>query len=422
MFLRVSARRDETAGSEVRRGRDALRRLLRGAADLRSLEVEGFRRWLLPQVARWQEDPAFAQRDRLRTLRRAHPELRRLEQAVRRATAADEASPRFAELARLEQERMRAERAVEGLTQALAEAATPARRAALEEKHAAFRERLKVLARAHARAVQESPERQGRLRCEAALEEVRVLLGLTREEALLTELLTRQGRRSGGSGSAFEAQALALTRAHLVPELVPPGAHVAEVRVLTGVTLGAARTELDQLVVRVPARAGEPVEVLALVEVKRNADDVAHGFLQRQENLAWLTADAGAYAAAEYRTRHFRTGHFDRPAVHVEDGERFVFTRESFRRFRREPQGGPFLERLCFVTREGALHGTTAATLSRLRTRVASDERWAPESDAYLEGLLGWLKGQLLPLETPDVLRLYCADAERARQVLVVAR
>jgi hypothetical protein len=416
---------DEDGAPAVHRGRDALRALLRGAADLRALTPADFRRWLLPQVERWREDPAFAQRERLRALRRAHPGLRELERAVRRAVAADEASPRAAALARLERERGQVEKALEGLGGALARAGGAARRAALGAKREGFLARREALARELARAVRESPERQERLRCEAALEGARARAGLPGEEAHLAALLRGQGRRAGGSGASFEVQALAVTRAHLVPELgagAGAGADegAGEVRVLRGVTLGAARTELDQLVVRLPPRAGTPVEVLALVEVKRNPDDVAHGFHQRQENLAWLTGDASAYAAADYRTRHFRTGHFDREAVHAEGGARFVLARASFRHFRREGGAGPFLERLHFVTRQGVLHGATGATLSRLRSRVASDVQWAPGSDAYLEGLLGWLQGQLLPEETPGVLRRYCARPALARQVLVV--
>ena len=140
--------------------------------------------------------------------------------------------------------------------------------------------------------------------------------------------MRNQGHRSGHTGGSFEQQALALTWQYIVPGLVKTGA-TASLRVLTGVGLGAARTELDQLLIRQPRHPGQPVEVLALVEVKRNLNDLAHGFRQRQENLAWFTGDTGHYDAAQYRTRYFRSGHFDREAVHEQDGEPFVFTSSS---------------------------------------------------------------------------------------------
>src|SRR5205085_9755144 len=136
-----------------------------------------------------------------------------------------------------------------------------------------------------------------------------------------------------------EHRALALTERHILPDLLrarADGASDRRVRILRRVTLGAARVEFDQLVVRVPAAAGRPVQVLAAVEVKKNINDLAHGFRLRQENLAWLTGDAGGYDPALYRTGHFRSGHFDRPAEHREGGDAFLFAPGSFRRFRRE--------------------------------------------------------------------------------------
>jgi hypothetical protein len=164
------------------------------------------------------------------------------------------------------------------------------------------------------------------------------------------------------------------------------------------------------------------VEVLALVEVKRNLNDVAHGFRRRQENLAWFTGDERHYDPQEYRTRFFRSGHFDREAVHEQDGERFVFSRGSFRHFRREPGTGPFLRRLYFITREGTLSGLSASALARLRHGVATEERWRLEDDDSLRELLRWCQSLAEPLETPDVLRLYCSVPGRGRQVLVAGR
>src|SRR5262249_23660978 len=102
-----------------RRGVRALRRLLREQTfDLRNLDVGGFRRWLDVRLERWRQDPVFAQRARVRDLRRAHPQLPALEQEHRRAARAEAASAHYTRLRRLEQELLDADNAVSGLTTA----------------------------------------------------------------------------------------------------------------------------------------------------------------------------------------------------------------------------------------------------------------------------------------------------------------
>lgn len=407
----------------VARGTRELRRLLRQAVDLRSLDLEGFRRWLTHQLPFWELDPAFVLRARIRDLRRAHPELRALERACRRATAADEASPHAARLLEVEEELYRTGKAIAGLGAALARA-EPEAQPGLQRKLSDFQDRQRALQHEQEQLTHASPPRQELLRVRAELQQLRERLGLERAEAELAELLLSQGRRSGQAGGGFEQQTLALTWQRIVPDLLGrarTGA-TARLRVLTGVGLGAARTELDQLLIRQPLRPGQPVEVLAMVEVKRNLNDLAHGFRRRQENLAWFTGDAAHYDPQDYRTRTFRSGHFDREAVHEQDGKRFVFAPGSFRHFRREPGTGPFLRRLYFITRTGTLAGVSTSALSRIRHRVATDEQWPLQDDASLRELLRWCQSLAEPLEAPDVLRLYCSVPERARQVLVLRR
>jgi hypothetical protein len=413
----------ETGTVTVSRGTRELKRLLQQTVDLRGLDLEGFRRWLTQQLPFWESDPAFVQRARIRDLRRTHPELRDLERMYRRATAADEASPQGARLLQVEEELARTGKALAGLSAAL-ERSEPGRQPDLRRKLDAFQHRQRELQHEQALLTRESPPRQELLRLRAELQQLRSRLGLERAEGDLAELLLHQGQRSGRSGASFEQQALTLTWRFIVPELLGRRRTEAatRLRVLTGVGLGAARTEIDQLLVRLPLRPEQPVEVLALIEVKRNLNDLAHGFRRRQENLAWFTGESGHYDPSQYRTRYFRSGHFDREAVHEQDGQRFVFARGSFRLFRREPGLGPFLRRLYFITRPGSLSGVSASALARIRHRVSTDERWRLQDDDSLLELLRWCQSLAEPLETPDVLRLYCSVPERGRQVLVVHR
>jgi hypothetical protein len=397
---------DSPAGTVVR-GADVLHAMLRKrTTDLRRVGLDEFREWLGRQLPGWRLDPVFAQRERIRDLRRACPRLGALERERRRAARADADAPEGARLRQVEEEMNGVVQAVEGLARALDDADED-RRASLREKLDAFRARRAALEAERDERIAASPARALLLRLDAELERLRVESGVGAEEARLEEMLRAQGRRSGRAGGGFEAEALRAVREHVLPELGD-----GLVTVLTGVTLGAARTELDQVVVR----GDSPVEVLAVVEAKRSPNDVGHGFARRQENLAWLSGDRAAYDPARHVTRHFPTGHFDRPATHEEQGARFVFGPASFRRFQRED--GHFLAGLYFVTRATPLAGLSGAALGRIRHRAATDERFAPEDDAYLANLLAWCRTLAEPIETPDVLALYAAGPERARQIL----
>lgn len=404
----------------VCRGVKALRRVLREqTCDLRELDEAGFRPWLERHLERWKQDAVFAQRVRIRDLRRSCPALAPLEQEYSRLADADAASSQFARLSQLDQELADTNRAIAGLTGAL-DRAVPERQPDLRRKLEAFRVQRQALEREQAERAEASSERQAVLRIERELRRLRAAIGLDLEEAYLATLLTERGRCGGRAGKTFEQAAVALAERIIVPDLLRHnrGPTARRVLVLQGVTLGAARLELDQLVVREPRRGGQPVEVLALVEAKRNINDLAHGFRQRQENLAWLTGETACYHPEDYRTRQFRTGHFDTEAVHNHHGETLVFTRRSFRRFRRDSDSGLYLDRLYFITRHGPAWGLRSAALERIGYRVATDEEWAPENEVYLRRLWRWGRSLANAWETPDVLRTYADPPRRGRQIL----
>lgn len=401
----------------VARGAEALREPLRERTlDLRELDARGFRGWLARRLERWSRDPVFRARARVRDLRRAHPELVELEAEVRRAEAADRASPAHARLEALRREIGDAEKAVAGLSSAL-RAAGETRRDALREKLEAFRARREALAVERENLTRASPERQTLLRLRERLARLGAECGVERAREELERLQREQGRRSGRSGGEFEALAEELTRAHLLPVLAGRGA--ARVEVLRGVTLGAAATELDQVVLR-PAARGGPAEVLAVVEVKRNPNDLGHGFLRRQENLAWLRGDRDRYDPEALRTRTFPEGHFDHAVVLGRSGERHTVTPESFAGLARDPATGHVLHGLCLITRSGWLWGASAAALSRIAHRVSGDLRWDPDDEAYLAELLEWCRPLAAEVEAPDVVRMYAGSEALAERLLLV--
>lgn len=380
--------------------------------DLRTLDLAGFRRWLDQLLAGWATDPVFVQRSRMRDLRRAHPELRALEADHARAVRADVESAHGPQLAGLERRIYDIGRALEGLAEAIGRAG-PDRRPALEAKREAFAARQRALESERSVLVQGSTERLELRRAAAALERYRAAIGLDREELALNELLTSRGRGAGRAGSAFEDEAVAVARSRFIP----PDA--SDLHLLRTVRLGAAGVELDIVIVRRSGGPDEPVDVLAVVEVKRNINDLAHGFRRRQIDLAWLTGDRAAYDPAEQRTGYFETGHFDRPAVHWQDWQSFLFEPGSFARFVRDGSGA-FTSGLYLVTRAGPIWGLSGAALARVAAAVATDETWDPNDDACLSRLFAWARSLAGPQEAPDVLRRFADDAHRADQLIVL--
>jgi hypothetical protein len=384
--------------------------------DVRTLDLGGFRRWLDMQLARWATKPVFAQRRRIRDLRRAHPELLVLEEEHRRALSADEHSPNGPRLREIERLLSNTDRAVQGLTDTRKRAAAE-RRPALQAKINAFVKQRRRLKKERTALTEASPERANLMLVANALESLRRVLNLDREESELMFLQTAHGHGSNWAGRQLEEKLANLTRSTILPQLnVDPDG----VQLLHSVRLGAAGVEIDQIVCRQTDK-DEPVEVLAIVEAKRNINDLGHGFARRQIDLAWLTGDRSSYDPEVHRTGVFDTGHFDRPKEHWQDGRAFVFTAESFRHFVRGAEGY-FIERFFVVTMIGNVWGLASSALAQVEARVAGNERWNPDDLEYCARLLVWTKSLARPLEAPDVLRLYTADATRAGQLLLVAR
>ena len=352
-------------------------------------------------------------------VRAAHPQVRAAEREARRARRTYEAATEFAAISALEKAADDAGKAVAGLADAAARAAGEERER-LATKQQEFANRQAALRGELAAAIEASDARRALDRAAAAVDAGRADAGLPAMEAALREDQRGVGQESTRGGARFEEVAEAVIRAHLLPELAAAcGCDTGELRILRGVTLGAAGIEVDHLVVHRPGGTDETV-AMAVVEAKRNINDIAHGFLQRQQNLAWLTGDRAAYDVERTRTRSFPTGHFDRPAIHTQDGERFTLTARSFAGFRRDPETGHFLSGLYFVTRPGWLWGVGSSAMTRLAHRASTDERWAPDDEAYLIALLEWLREMTGPCEAPDVVAMYAGRSEIADRIVLV--
>lgn len=382
------------------------------AAPVWAFSPEKFRGWLLQRVREQEHNAVFQQKRRIQAILRTHRDtLRPLEKEAETARAAYEQSPHFELIERLLQQIHRLQRGVDGLRVAVDEGR------ARPEKLAAHQNALQQREAELALAVSRCRERDAWERAAEELSQRRAVLGVTSEESELARLQRHRGRRSGAVGERFEQiaeTALCESLNSFWPEASPRSV------VLRGVTLGAAQTELDFVIGQiVPGRP--EIDVLAIVEAKRNINDVVTGFLQRQRNIGWLTRDETSYDPAVFRTQSFPTGHFDRPATHRQGRDEYVLTSDSFRRFHRDRGTGWFLDRLYFVTRLRPLLGVTTLELARIMNRVATRPEFDENDPQHVARLLEWSRTFVSRSQTCDVLRMYGAS-QLAHQILIVNR
>ncbi|MEM7812354.1 MAG: hypothetical protein AAF532_12835 [Planctomycetota bacterium] len=374
--------------------------------DLHSAPLPRFRRWLKARIAEAERRPAFRQRLVIRDLEAAHRRpLRERRQRLRTARELYEASAVSAAFERADADVVNMQRAVAGLADAVDRGdADPA-------KLADFRTRL-AEAEARREELLGDPLRRRLDRAEASIASFERETGLAAAREELTQLDQSRGSSSNVSGETFETAASRAVAGLVLPGLDPPGAAI-----LHGVTLGCARGELDQVLVA-STGAEEPVRVLAVVEAKRNINDLAHGFTMRQENLAWFAGDRGGYEAPKYRTDRYPDGHFEGVTEHHEGGRGYRFDPNSFAVFADRAADEPWLADLYFVTEERPLLGMTSGDLAMLLNLVSGDPRFAPDSDTKLRRCQTRAKGAIDDFQALDVLRLY---AERRLENIIFA-
>jgi len=67
------------------------------------------------------------------------------------------------------------------------------------------------------------------------------------------------------------------------------------------------------------------------------------------------------------------------------------------------------------------LWGISSGTLARIAHRLATGPAWETADEAYQRSLMQWAQSLANPIESPDVLRLYAARQQQARQILLAA-
>lgn len=403
-------------------GRDAIQEVLkRYPIDFQNIHIQEFRTWLHSQWEQKQYDLVFVKRCEIRDVQKQYRDtLRSLRVACKQRQQEFESSPHFQRLEQLQREQNGTRQAIAGLEAAFASHSGP-KKQDIANKLQEFLQKQVTLEREEQECLQATPAKHQLDLAEQNLAEFKTKIGLSSLEEELETLKKTNASRSQTAGVRFEDRCKMLVENHIIPQLEQAGdIHDRQrVHVLSRVTLGAADTELDNLVVQVPENPEEPVLVLALVEAKRNINDIASGFLMRQQNLGFLSGQPSLYDPEKHKTQLYREGRFNREFIHQEQGRSFVFASSSFRLFSVAPEVGYIMERLYFVSRNRSLWGLDSEEHSRLMYRISTDIDYNPESDEYLHLLLAWIRENSQPLQTRHILEMYTRKETWAQQVFL---
>lgn len=410
---------------EIYHGRRFLKRYLaENSFAIHELDLAQFKTWVQAQLDRHKDDMSFQQRCRVRDIQKQHaPTLSHLYGELQSANDKWQTCTNKSRIEFLESEIFKSNKAIAGLTQAAQK--KDAKRAACLQKLAQFQDKIAILQKEYDDILHSTPEREALNKAEALLLGFKNSIALTSNEEYLQQLFSEQGNRATRAGENFEKAAREIVEQRIVSSFHRKSKSMhtrnpKQIYVLSRVTLGCARAELDYVVVKSNAQT-KPVEVLAIVEVKRNINDVAGGFAIRQENLAWFTHDETGYDPQIYRTRLFHLGHFDHGAYHEEHGQKFLFTDASFRYFGKHLFCNYFMHRLFFIVQyKTFLQGMSSAEYGKFLYKIATDIEFDPHNDDYLQNLLKWTKSTIAQFQTKDVLLLYNSHVRWAQQLFVV--
>ncbi len=367
--------------------------------DLARMSLGDFRQWYQSVLLSAQRDETFLLQRRIHNLESEHRHaLRTLRERWQRALAKLnewEHKPEYESAYKLYES---ISAGVKGLSEAVKQGrADP-------EKLRDFEQRLHLIAK-ELDDWKSSPIMRSTLSARQSMDELEQAIGLTSLNRQLRQLRSEQGHRSSSGGSLFEEMAYEAVRTRFKNE-----------EILTGVTLGAARAELDLVIVR----SGNPhVDVLAIVEAKRNINDLADGFRMRQENLAWLTGSADSELCRLYQNQMYPQGRFDCTAIHREKEREYRFSVDSFAAFQRDHNGW-FVNALWYVSRNQGLWGLSGNERGRLMNRIINEGLDAEINDKELRQLRNWLLEIMEPFQTRDLLTLHATDVALANQIVLI--
>ncbi len=377
--------------------------LAHNKVNIHTMSLDEFRSWLADRIEDASRQELFRQRLLIRDIVHQHRRsLKYRKTKLKQAEDAYRASPEASEIEELKGQLDSFGKAVVGLTSAVA------RNDASPEKLAEFEKKLEQTTTRYQSLLASCKPAIRLAAAQKSDRDFREAIGLTSAEEELERLGKERGHQSSSSGDRFEEVSRQETTNFIVPDVNPTNAPCI---VLSGATLGCARGEFDQLVIT-PRVGTNLYDVLAIIEAKRNINDVVHGFRMRQENLAWFCGLEGAYDPALYRTDRFPDGRFTGTIIEQHGAQTFHFDQGSFHRFQRNHPSQPHLDHLYFVTEPRKLLGCTADELGRLLYQLATDASFDLSDARILKKFRKQALTIIDPFQTRDVLQLYLNAAK----------
>lgn len=249
------------------------------------------------------------------------------------------------------------------------------------------------------------------------IQDFRHELGLDKLESKLKYLLQQQGQSYNNNGISFEDLSYNLIQNYIYPQININMLSQDHWCILRQVKLGCARAEWDYVVVEQQDNT-KPVHILALIEVKRNANDIVHGFEVRQENIAWATQDSQGFSKELYKTKVFQDGIFSKAVVHIENGIEYLFSTESFKNFHRA-NNGYYMDHLFFITRIKKLLGMTNSEYQKIFYRLSTDYELDLHNEIELMNFWNWCKNIVSKIQTKDILQLYANNEQWKKQIII---
>ena len=409
------------AAPAVWRGAEALSRLVSkvvGGSECPLLNPAAFANWAQQIITRkLSTDSEFGARVSIRDARRRHPEIKEQERALHACQQRFAASEYSAELDQLELSIRGAAQAITSMGKftELGETSDspniqskldnvirllPAKREEMA-MNLARRDDLRELC-GEWRELREAKERLQALMQETGL-------------AALTSALSSDTKRAGAGrnsrGKSFETLAAEVVETELIPSLARRfGLEVSDVFPIRNIKFGMSSSkgstseidcvlctkfklteqrELEQKYAKAkPWSSGVSfVRCLGVVEVKRNADDLADALIGYQRTLAWLSgADEDLTGPrSDWVTRAYPRGVFDRPFM----SNNLVFVRESFADLQRTTPTADthghtelprelFLRDLFFISRDADVELISSKASAWAVSKLGSDERLGP--------------------------------------------
>ncbi len=298
--------------------------------------------------------------------------------------------------------------------------------------------------------LQQTPEYYTYAQALADKEKVYESLGLLQGENLVQIHQRNEGVKKNQSGKRFEDTAIDVVIEKIYPLIsekygVDPSTLLVVPNFCAGMpSTDGSSAEIDCIVVSKKSYISKPkgyvVHVYAIVEFKRNPDDIGkasltsillhsltdfhfagEAFASYQPALNWLSGNKDTYDSKKWITKAYVNGHFDKPAIYIcSNGEHLIFTSDSFSSLNKKPvslcgeTSQLFYDCIYFVTTLRPLDNVSSKHTSWILAKVSNDTIFDNElsDDAAIE-TLRCKALERFPrdkLTTLDLIRAYIHD------------